>query len=334
MLKEVKIELTNKCSRNCMHCSSNATSSINNLKVLDFNDVSRVIKEAKLMGADTIVFTGGEPLMYDRLPELVELTSKLGMESIIYTFAYRTDETLNKYRKLIDLGLNKMVYSLADSLSDEEDISVYGRVEFFDKAFENNNARLGFHYTVSKDSFSRLEPVVTETIEIFKNRSYFDRISLLRFVPHGKGTTDMDLSREELLAIKNLYLNSNDKDRIRLGTPWNILGIENTPCIIADEIMIIGFDGIAYPCDSIKYFTKLGISGDIKNNTLMELYNSDYFSNIRKYNTDNSCSACEQYSICKSGCIGQKIIANYTESEDKVLTLKRCINSRDPKCMR
>ena len=109
MLKEVKIELTNKCSRNCKHCSSNATSSIGNLKVLDFNDVSRIIKEAKLMGAETIVFTGGEPLMYDRLPELVELTLKLGLKSIIYTFAYRTGETLNKYRQLIDLGLNKIV---------------------------------------------------------------------------------------------------------------------------------------------------------------------------------------------------------------------------------
>ena len=51
MLKELKIELTNKCSR--------------------------IIKEAKLMGAETIIFTGGETLMYDRLPELVELTSKL-----------------------------------------------------------------------------------------------------------------------------------------------------------------------------------------------------------------------------------------------------------------
>ena len=66
----------------------------------------------------------------------------------------------------------------------------------------------------------------------------------------------------------------------------------------------------------------------------MEMYNSEYFSNIRKFNADNSCSSCEQYSICKSGCIGQKIIAHYTESDDKVLTLKRCINSRDPKCMR
>ena len=144
MLREVKIELTNKCSRNCKHCSSNATSSIGNIKLLDFDDVYRIIKEAKLMGAETIVFTGGEPLMYDRLSELVELTSKLGMKSTIYTFAYRTDETLNKYRQLIDLGLNKIVYSLADSLSDEYDISVYDKVDFFDKLFEDNKTLVNY----------------------------------------------------------------------------------------------------------------------------------------------------------------------------------------------
>lgn len=334
MLKEIKIELTNKCSRNCMHCSSNATNNINNLKELNFEDVCKIIKEAKQIGVQTIVFTGGEPLMYDRLPDLVKLTSKLGMKSTLYTFAYRTDETLNKYKNLINLGLNKIIYSLADSLSNETDISSYDKECFFDKVFENNDAKLGFHYTVSKNSFLKLETILTETINTFNNKKYFEKVSLLRFVPHGKGTTDMDLSKEDLLTIKNLYLNLNNKNRIRLGTPWNILGIENTPCIIADEIMIIGFDGIAYPCDSIKYFTKLGISGNIKENSLMEMYTSDYFSNIRKFNTDNSCSSCEQYSICKSGCIGQKIIANYTGSNDKVLMLKRCINSRDPNCMR
>ena len=334
MLKEIKIELTNKCSRNCVHCSSNATNNINNLKELNFEDVCKIIREAKQIGVQTIVFTGGEPLMYDGLPELVKLTSKLGMKSTIYTFSYRTDETLNKYKNLINLGLNKIIYSLADSLSNETDISSYDKEYFFDKVFENNDAKLGFHYTVSKNSFLKLETILTETINTFNNKKYFEKVSILRFVPHGKGTTDMNLSKEELSAIKNLYLNSNNKNRIRLGTPWNILGIENTPCIIANEIMIIGFDGIAYPCDSIKYFTKLGISGNIKENSLMEMYNSDYFSNIRKFNTDDSCSSCEQYSICKSGCIGQKIIANYTDSNDKVLMLKRCINSRDPKCMR
>ena len=334
MLKEIKIELTNKCARNCKHCSSNATNNIDNLKELDFDSVYKIITEAKVMGVEDIVFTGGEPLMYDSLSELVELTSKLGMKSTIYTFAYRTDETLNKYKHLINLGLNKIVYSLADSLSDEKDISIYNNEEFFDKVFEENDAKLGFHYTVSKDSYSKFKDVIISAINTFKSRKYFDKVSLLRFVPHGKGTTYMDLSKEQLLDIKNFYLNFADKNRIRLGSPWNILGIENNPCIIADEIMIIGFDGIAYPCDSIKYFTELGISGNISENSLMDMYTSEYFSNIRNFNTDNSCSSCEQYSICKSGCIGQKIIANYTDNKDKVLTLKRCINSQDPKCMR
>lgn len=334
MLKEVKIELTNKCSRNCKHCSSNATNNSNNLQELAFEDVIRIIKEAKSLGVETIIFTGGEPLMYKRLSTLVKLTSTLGMKSTIYTFAYRNDETLNQYKNLISLGLNKIVYSLADSLSNEKDLSIYDNETFFDKVFNGNNARLGFHYTVSKDSYSKLETVVTKTIDKFRNKTYFDKVSLLRFVPHGRGTTNMDLSKEDLLAIKEFYINYTDKDRIRLGSPWNILGIENSPCVIADEIMIIGFDGIAYPCDSIKYFNKLGLSGSIKKNSLMELYNSEYFSNIRQFNIATTCSTCKQYPICKSGCIGQKIIANYAESKDKALALKNCINSRDPKCMR
>ena len=182
MLKEIKIELTNKCSRNCMHCSSNATNNINNLKELNFEDVCKIIKEAKQIGVQTIVFTGGEPLMYDGLPNLVKLTSKLGMKSTLYTFAYRTDETLNKYKNLINLGLNKIIYSLANSLSNETDISSYDKECFFDKVFENNDAKLGFHYTVSKNSFLKLETILTETINTFNNKKYFEKVSLLRFV--------------------------------------------------------------------------------------------------------------------------------------------------------
>lgn len=334
MLKEVKIELTNKCSRNCKHCSSNATSNTDNLKELKTADIIKIIKEAKLMGVDTIVFTGGEPLMYDKLPDLIELTSNLGMKSVIYTFAYRTDETLNEYKKLIDLGLNKIVYSLAESLSDEQDVSKYSKEEFFDKVFNDTDAKLGFHYAVTKDSFKNMENVITSTINSFINKTYFDKVSLLRFVPHGKGTTNMDLSKENLLDLKKFYMSFKNKDKIRLGSPWNILGIENNPCVIADEIMIIGFDGVAYPCDSVKYFTKLGISGNIKNKSLSDLYNSEYFSNIRKFSKENVCFTCEQYEVCKGGCIGQKIIANYVDGDDKVLTLQKCMNKKDPKCLR
>ena len=64
------------------------------------------------------------------------------------------------------------------------------------------------------------------------------------------------------------------------------------------------------------------------------MYKLKYFVNIRKLNTDNICSSCDKYSICKSGCIGQRNITNYTESNNKALTLKKFINERNFKCMR
>ena len=47
MLKEVKIELTNRCMRNCLHCSSRATNDKKYLEELSFDDVARIILEAK-----------------------------------------------------------------------------------------------------------------------------------------------------------------------------------------------------------------------------------------------------------------------------------------------
>ena len=111
--------------------------------------------------------------MYERLPELIKVTSKLGMNSTLYTFAYRNKKNLNKYRELLHNGLNKIIYSLADTLSDEQDLSTYSHTEFFDK------------------------------------------VSLLRFVPHGKGITEMDLTKQELLMIKELYLSLRNKGKIK-----------------------------------------------------------------------------------------------------------------------
>ncbi len=328
MLKEVKIELTNRCMRNCLHCSSRATNDKKYLEELSFDDVARIILEAKEMGAESIVFTGGEPLMYKNLDLLISLASGLDLKTTIYTFAYKTKENLRKYRHLINAGLDKIIYSLADTLSLEDDLSEYTNEEFFDKVFKDNKGELGFHYALSKDSFKSLPRVLNYTLDTFKDKHYFDKVSILRFVPHGKGTMDMDLSKKELLELKKFYLNSLFQDKIRLGSPWNILGIQNSPCVIADEIMIIGFDGVAYPCDSVKYFKDLGISGNIKDNSLLELYNSEYFKSLREVQKESSCSECDNYDICKGGCLGQKIIA----SQDK--SLKRILREKDPKCMR
>lgn len=54
------------------------------------------------MKKQSVVFTGGEPLMYDKLSNLIKLTSKLEMKQL-FIFFLITGETLNNYRDLIDI---------------------------------------------------------------------------------------------------------------------------------------------------------------------------------------------------------------------------------------
>lgn len=85
------------------------------------------------MDVETIVFTGGEPLMYDKLSELIKLTSSLGMKSTIYSFAYRNNQTLKQYKILIENGLNKIIYSLADALTTEKNCQHMKKKNFLTK---------------------------------------------------------------------------------------------------------------------------------------------------------------------------------------------------------
>ena len=53
MLKEVKIEVTERCERMCIHCSSNAINK--NYVSMNPSVVKRVIREAKELGAKSVM---------------------------------------------------------------------------------------------------------------------------------------------------------------------------------------------------------------------------------------------------------------------------------------
>lgn len=312
MLKEIKIELTNKCYRNCRHCSSNGIQDETSSIELSINDVKRIINECHKMDIKKIVFTGGEPLLYTQLPDLISLSKAHGISTSIYSFAFRTDDYFKKFKDLIDAGLSKIVYSLADTLSTNKPDTEKEIKCFFDDLLSHTKTKLGFHYTITNNSYLYYKNIVTKTLNDFRGCDYFDNISLLRFVPHGRGTKEMDLTVDQINDLNAYYLSlaNKDKKHIRFGSPWNILGISSHKCTIADEVMIIGYDGIAYPCDSVKYMSYFGISGNISTMNLNELYNSKYFKKIRELK-DITCSNndCELHGQCKSGCLGQKIIS-------------------------
>lgn len=305
-LKEVKIELTNYCKRGCIHCSSNAN--ISNTLALDINLVKHIIDECKNNNIESIVLTGGEATEYNDIEHIVSYAHNQGIKNIkLYTMC---EPTLSKYeqiKRLHELGLTEVIYSLNVSLTTDNVVN-FGTIEAFLITL-SNLMDISFHYCLtkmSKDDFEDINKILDEL-----NPKHFKRLSFLRFVQHGRGNESLLLTSKDLSALKPKILAMIEKypDKIHLGSPFNILDITYTPCKAGKEMMVIGFDGSVYPCDAMKYFNYLGSGGNIYTSSINEIYSSPYFSSIRDASSEigEECEKCD-VEYCHGGCLGQKLI--------------------------
>lgn len=309
MLKEVKIEVTEQCPRMCIHCSSNAVNQ--NYLSMDPELVKRIIHESKELGASSIVFTGGEATLYNHIEDVVKYTTKEGLKSKLYTMTTPNDETIEKIRNLTLCGLEEMIYSTTYRLTRDRVVSLEKLQEFFPRLLKETSITLGVHHAVTKETIMDIPDSLKLFFSLPEDRT--SSFSLLRFVPHGRGNSELLLSKEDTLSLrenikkwKMMY-----GKKLRLGSPWNYLGLSNTPCTAANKTMIVGFDGNVYPCDAMKYFDYLGSGGNIYESSLESIYNSSYFEAIRKYKNEVSeeCEKCPQFSCCNGGCLGQKMVS-------------------------
>ena len=68
-LKEITIEITQRCPNYCIHCSS--LSSLNCSTQLSFDDIRNVIDDAVSLGAELICISGGEPFMHPQITDII-----------------------------------------------------------------------------------------------------------------------------------------------------------------------------------------------------------------------------------------------------------------------
>lgn len=82
------LELTQKCNLACNHCYVSSSPKIALHDKMRHEDWVRVIEEAAALGCKSIQFIGGEPLLYPKIEELIELCVSSEFEFIeIYTNA-------------------------------------------------------------------------------------------------------------------------------------------------------------------------------------------------------------------------------------------------------
>jgi radical SAM protein with 4Fe4S-binding SPASM domain len=321
-LEEIKIELTKDCPLACIHCSSKAY--LGNSIQLSRDLVLSLIDQAVKLGVKSIVFSGGEPLMWPWLGDAITTCAENNLSSSIYSTGINPRG--NGTQQIIDLakrGLSRVIFSIHSPFKEHhEEITRSGGS--FDKTVATIQAVSGkvaseIHFVPLKRNFGHLVKLIE-----FAEYAGVDKISILRFVPQGRGMI-LKRSREmltlhEIMDLRTLILKCRQQSglSLRLGSPYNIMMLENNvDCIAARQTLCIGPNGNVYPCDAFKNIEPedIGLNDPCNNvatHSLRECWEkSKYLNAIRHYLTTpfgEPCAHCHHLQQCKSGCLAQKVL--------------------------
>lgn len=333
-LKELKIEVTYHCPLACVHCSSEANE--NNALNMSVDTCKSIVHQAREMGVADIAFSGGEPLTWQGLPECVALCKDLGIQSTIYTSG--NCESANElFHKLAEAGLYRAVFSVYSPV-EHEHIQITRREDSFKNTLNaiqlcnSLGIKTEIHFVAMATNYKKLYDI----INLAKQRQV-DTVSVLRFVPQGRGRMlkrKGTLTKNDNLALIKMIKDIRVKGfNIRTGSPFNVLLVNDNPkCMAAKDRLIIAPDLRIYPCDAFKQIEAERIVAvpyacSLKDCSLSECWEkSTYLNTVRKFlaqEPNETCKLCSQYSQCLSGCLAQKFLENETLE-----------SRRDPACLK
>ena len=312
-LKELKIELTDACNLCCKHCSSLAKKI--STKEISLNKAKIIIEEAIRMGVEEIKFSGGEPLLWKGIDELINILNNNNIKTCVYTTG-NISLFNEKIEILKSMGLNRIIFSLfsSDRKQHEDVTKIKGSYNKTISAIEkcvSLNISTEIHFVPLASNYKELPQIAW-----LGKKIGVSNISILRLVPQGRATKHKKefLSIEQNIELREIIITLRKQGyNIRVGSPYNFLGLEDSkPCNSGTEELTIRPDLTICPCDAFKGITPkdLGIKDkyySLKNNSLKECWEkSNYLNEIRKFSTDKNYKQCTTYKQCNCGCLGQK----------------------------
>ncbi|MFC1510441.1 radical SAM/SPASM domain-containing protein [Candidatus Omnitrophota bacterium] len=127
----IELSVTYRCQCRCKHCSvSNYFTEADRARELSYDDIVGILKDAVKMGIPKIDYFGGEPLIKERIVDLVREASQLGIYISVTTNGLMLTQQM--IRDLKAAGISCINISL-DSASQEEHDRLRGKDGLYDK---------------------------------------------------------------------------------------------------------------------------------------------------------------------------------------------------------
>lgn len=207
LIDKVNLILTNKCNLNCKYCYLGIPSSKNVNCVEDnFSSAISLINVLKLNKIQSILFTGGEPLLYRKLTSLLKYSGELQIQNSIYTNGFIPLRNVLAYVDTVYISLdgNKSIHNF-----------LRGNTRSYDKIWNNINIINEYNTNNKRKINCKINCVVTsENIEYIKE----DFETFLRDEKFQNVVSEVNLEKvsSEGETIKNKYLLVDDKQKLQI----------------------------------------------------------------------------------------------------------------------
>lgn len=234
----LRVSLTDHCNLRCIYCMpSNIKFEDDNVNdVLSFDDYKFIVENFAKLGITKIRFTGGEPLLYPYLEELISFTSK---ECNIKNIAITTNGIglYDKIDKLKECGLKKVNISL-DSLKPDKysKITRSGKLEDVMKSMDKC-VELGIIVKLNCVLINTLnDDEICDFVELTKK--YPIDVRFIELMPIGEGEkvfkkgyinlnkmlekiSGLKVAIDEEKSVAEYYKFENAKGRVGIITPMS-----------------------------------------------------------------------------------------------------------------
>lgn len=324
--------LTEACDKKCKYCFYDAGGENAYTRTLNRELVHKLIDEAADLGIQTITFTGGEPMLYRDLLEVLRHCQEKNIETILTT---RGGPNPKMAEKLASVGLSQATVGL-DAATEEtaEKLSatpnIVANTSEFIRILVESKIRVKVLYIVSKINYSEILQMVALCLDLGVNTLVF-RECAESFGRNDENILLTEKERNEIeTCLSGLHTPTMDihftKRIMNMDTPT----VYPTTCRMGKHVMTVRYDGKVIMCDTIIHDDRL-IVGDLNTQTIYDVWHSEammkFINPERSEFSGTICAKCANFDHCsKPQCVYASILANGRLRS----ALTQCENGQSP----
>ena len=251
-------EITKKCQLNCIHCCNIFRRNHQSIEDISPDRAKNIIKKLNQYNVKKIVFTGGDPLEYNHIFELIKYAKSFGMKISLSTNGILLEKY---YDQIVELSPLKIVIGIYGFLPETHDsfVGKKGALEnifLWTEKLLHHGIEVNFHYTANRKNLHEFEDLMNYA----KERGI--KVSLANILQvKGRPLIKKYLISErgfESRLNRIVHKHYADVEYIR-----NKKGILEK-CPAGDKVIGILFNGKFTPCPWISNFSSIYDTDDIK----------------------------------------------------------------------